>query len=43
MQMRQIDDQAGVDVEFDACAVASSMTVFSRMTVALAALGRDKA
>lgn len=28
---------------FDACTVASSMTVFSRMTVALAALGRDKA
>ncbi len=28
---------------FDACTVASSMTEFSRMTVALAALGRDKA
>lgn len=28
---------------FDACTVASSMTVFSRMAVALAALGRDKA
>jgi uncharacterized peroxidase-related enzyme len=28
---------------FDACAVASSMGVFSRLTVALAALGRDKA
>jgi uncharacterized peroxidase-related enzyme len=37
--------EAGFDdaALFDACTVASSMTVFSRMTVALAALGRDKA